>query len=182
MKNFRYVFILIAILSSSCEDVLDRKPLNKISEADVWKNEAMMASYVTNLYSRFPYFPFDNNPMTYSDEASNSGGNNTTYTTGSITRNSEQNPYWDYAFIRDCNIFLDKVKDSPINAEIASQLEGEVRFIRAYAYFEMQKRYGGVPLVDVVLDPFVEIEDKYTKRSKEEVIADFETIPETEGS
>lgn len=175
MKNLRYVFlILLAIFFSSCEDVLDRKPLDKISEADVWKNEAMMNSFVTNLYSRFPFFEFNTGMMVNSDEASESGGNSNVYTTGSVSRTSEGgSAYWDYAFIRDCNIFLDKVKDSPIKVLVANQLEGEVRFIRAYAYFEMQKRYGGVPLVDIVIDPFITIDKKYTKRSTEEAIADF---------
>ncbi len=175
MKKFKYILLLIVILFPSCEDVLDRKPLDKISEADVWKNEAMMASYVTNLYSRFPFFPFsDPGMMTNSDEATSSGGNSNVYTTGSVSRTSEGgSSYWDYAFIRDCNIFLEKLNGSPINIEIANQLEGEVRFIRAYAYFEMQKRYGGVPLVDVVIDPFVPIDKKYTTRSTEEAISDF---------
>lgn len=174
MRNLKYILILLTVFVYSCEDVLDRKPLSKISEADVWMDEAMMQAVVTNLYSRFPFFAFDNNPMTYSDEASASGGNNNNYTTGSVSRTSEGGTsFWDYAFIRDCNVFLDKVKTSPVNRAIATQLEGEVRFIRAYAYFEMQKRYGGVPLVDIVIDPFSPIDNKYTKRSTEEAIADF---------
>src|SRR5690606_36461565 len=36
-----------------------------------------------------------------------------------------------------------------------------------------QKRWGGVPLVDLVIDPYGEIDDKYAKRSSEEIIADF---------
>ncbi len=52
-------------------------------------------------------------------------------------------------------------------------MEGEVRFIRAFVYFEMMKRYGGVPLVDMVVDPFSPIDDKYVVRAKEEEIADF---------
>ena len=45
--------------------------------------------------------------------------------------------------------------------------------MRAFAYFEMMKRYGGVPLVDVVIDPFQPIDDKYQVRATEEAIADF---------
>ena len=177
MKIFKYVFLLLIVSAfTSCEDILDRKPLDKISEADVWVNEAMMQAYVTNLYARYPFFAFDASFMTNSDEATQStgGGNNNTYTTGSVSRTSEGgSSYWDYTFIRDCNIFLEKVKDSPIKAEVANQLEGEVRFMLANSYFEMQKRYGGVPLVDIVIDPFAEIDKKYTSRSKEEAIADF---------
>jgi hypothetical protein len=40
------------------------------------------------------------------------------------------------------------------------RLEGEGRALRAAVYFEMQRRYGGVPLVDVVLDPFEEVPEQ----------------------
>src|SRR5690606_16021017 len=45
--------------------------------------------------------------------------------------------------------------------------------MRAFVYFEMQKRYGGVPMVDIVIDPFEPIDEQYTARSTEEVVADF---------
>src|SRR5690606_35258288 len=88
-------------------------------------------------------------------------------------RSSELNPFWDYQYIRDCNVFLENVTSAPINDAVKSQLEGEVRFLRAYTYFEMMKRYGGVPLVDVVIDPFSPVEKKYTQRASEETIARF---------
>src|SRR5690606_33178470 len=154
-----------------CADVLDRQPLDKISDKDVWNDESMMRAYVTNLYSRFPFFAFE----TYSwysitDEGTlSTGGTNA----GSVSRSSELNPFWDYQYIRDCNVFLENVTSAPINDAVKSQLEGEVRFIRAYTYFEMMKRYGGVPLVDVVIDPFNPIDKQYTVRTTEEAIADF---------
>lgn len=166
-----FIYVLLSQLLPSCADVLDRQPLDKISEKDVWNDESMMRAYVTNLYSRFPFFAFE----TYSwysitDEGTlSTGGTNA----GSVSRSSELNPFWDYQYIRDCNVFLENVTSAPINDAVKSQLEGEVRFIRAYTYFEMMKRYGGVPLVDVVIDPFSPVEKKYTQRASEETIARF---------
>lgn len=166
-----FIYVLLSLLLPSCADVLDRQPLDKISEKDVWNDESMMRAYVTNLYSRFPFFAFE----TYSwysitDEGTlSTGGTNA----GSVSRSSELNPFWDYQYIRDCNVFLENVTSAPINDAVKSQLEGEVRFIRAYTYFEMMKRYGGVPLVDVVIDPFSPVEKKYTQRASEETIARF---------
>lgn len=172
-----FFLILFVILLASCEDVFDRQPLNKISDSDVWKQEAMVESYVTDLYSRFPF----NNPFshyqwcTWTDEATQAAGNTTSTSVpiGGINRTKDEPAYWDYPYIRDLNIFLEKIGSSPLSDTKKAQLEGEVRVIRAVAYFEMQRRYGGVPLIDIVIDPFNTIDEKYTKRSTEEAVADF---------
>ncbi len=176
MKNIKFLLILIVIVTSACEDVFDKKPLNKISESDVWQQEALIQAYVNNLYVRFPL----NNPFshyqwyTWSDEATTAEGNvYSNVSRGGASRSSDEPAYWDYGFIRDLNTFLEKIAGTPIAEDVKIEMEGEVRVIRAVAYWEMQKRYGGVPLVDVVLDPFSEIDEKYTKRATEEAIADF---------
>lgn len=176
MKIFKTIIILSSIfVFSSCEDVLDKKPLDKVSEADVWETEALIRAYVTDLYQRFPFFVLSGSSkwLNYSDEATTATGNTGAMTQGNMSRTNEPEPYWEYGYIRDCNVFLEKIGDTPLADNVKQQLEGEVRFIRAYIYFEKMKRYGGVPLVDVVLDPFSPIDSKYTKRSKEETIADF---------
>jgi hypothetical protein len=177
MKSITYLLVLAAFLFQSCKDVtdvLDRTPLDKISEVDVWQDEALVKSYVTNLYSRFPFFAFDYSSWyNWTDEGTSSTGNASNMTQGTVSRTSEGNAYWDYTYIRDCTVFLGKIKTATVSEATKKQLEGEVRFIRAYTYFEMMKRYGGVPLVDVVLDPFNTFDDKYTVRATEEAIADF---------
>ena len=176
MKSIKYILFVSLILSASCEDVLDKAPLSKISENEVWVNEVMIKGYVTNLYSRIPF----NNVLAnynmwfpWTDEGTVCTGNANIYTNGTISKGSEGNAYWDYGYIRDCNIFLEKITSSPIDAAVKAQLEGEVRFMRAFAYFEMMKRYGGVPLVDVVIDPFQPINEEYLVRATEKSIADF---------
>jgi len=176
MKSIKYILFLFLILSQSCKDVLNMAPLEKISGIDVWNNDVMVQAYVTNLYSRIPF----NNALSNSDswynwcdEATNVSGNNNNMTQGTVNKTSEGNGYWDYAYIRDCNVFLEKIVTSAVNQPVKTQLEGEVRFMRAFAYFEMMKRYGGVPLVDVVIDPFKPIDDKYQVRATEEAIANF---------
>lgn len=168
---------MLVFLISSCGDIFDKKPLDKISDSDIWSQKALIQTYVTDLYVRFPL----NNPFshyqwfTWTDESTQAAGNTTSTTVpqGGTTRTKDEPAYWDYVYIRDCNLFLEKVGDTPMADADKKQMEGEVRTMRAVAYFEMQKRYGGVPLVDVVIDPFSPIDKKYTVRSNEEVIADF---------
>lgn len=175
MKLFKYSFLIIslAFIISCNDDVLNLEPLDKISASQVWKDQAMVEGYVTNLYSRFPFFAFQNYWYSISDEATTSTGNGNSVTLGTVNKNNEAHDYWPYEYIRDINIFLENITSAEISEDAKKQLEGEVRFIRAYVYFEMMKRYGGVPLVDVVIDPFEPVEDKYTVRAKEEEIANF---------
>jgi starch-binding outer membrane protein, SusD/RagB family len=177
MKSIKYILFLFLILFLSCgKDVLNRAPLDKISESIVWNDQVMVQEYVTNLYTRIPL----NNVLEnfdwfgWSDEGTHSGGNDTPIIRGTVSKTDEGfNGYWDYGYIRDCNVFLEKIITSSINQTDKTQLEGEVRFMRAFAYFEMMKRYGGVPLVDAVVDPFKPIDDKYQVRATEEAIANF---------
>ena len=78
-----------------------------------------------------------------------------------MTQNTEMLGYWNYVLIRDCNVFLERIGNAPIDEQVKRRLEGEVRAIRAVIYFEKQKRYGGVPLVDIVLDPFEDLDPSY---------------------
>lgn len=175
MRSIKYIFLLLIIVFQSCQDdVLERSPLDKIPGGDVWNDEIMMNAYVTNLYSRFPFFAFEQQSWyNWTDEGTMSTGNSSNITLGTVGRSSEGGPFWDYSYIRDLNVFLEEVGPSTISESVKKQLEGEVRFIRAFTYFEMMKRYGGVPLVDVVIDPFNTIDKKYTVRATEEAIADF---------
>jgi hypothetical protein len=173
------IIILLTVFTSltaflSCEDVLDRTPLDKISDGDVWQNESLLQSYVIDLYNRFPSFAFVD-MFNFGDEATGSGGNSNAVTMGTMSKSNipSQIEYWDYEFIRDCNIFLEKINQTPISDDLKHQLEGEVTVMRAVSYFEMAKRYGGVPLVTNVIDPYKPIPEDLQKRKTEVEIYDF---------
>lgn len=63
--------------------------------------------------------------------------------------------YWPYADIRYMNVFIN---DFPIYKNLYDDatyntLMGEARFLRAFFYEGMAKRYGGVPIITKVQDP-----------------------------
>lgn len=179
MKN---KILLIAVITAlavvySCDNVLDRKPLDKISDSEVWQKESLLQGYVIDLYNRFPSFSLEasHDMFQYADEATRSEGNENPITLGTMDKNNvpAAMEYWDYEYIRDCNTFLEKINETPLSAEVKQQLEGEVRVMRAVAYFEMAKRYGGIPLITIVIDPNKEIDSELKKRKKEAEIYDF---------
>jgi len=51
--------------------------------------------------------------------------------------------------------------------ELTNQYLGEAHFLRAFYYFGMVKRYGGVPIIKEVQDPAAPLEELWTPRSTE---------------
>jgi starch-binding outer membrane protein, SusD/RagB family len=189
MKKIILLTITIVFIGVSCQDdVFDRVPLNSISDADVWGNPVMLRAYVSDLYVRMPYNAAATSVFKWhhseapsypdldlqTDIGTLMNGNMGALTAGNMSQgNDAANGWWDWAIIRDINIFIERIGDADIDEIVKNQLEGEARVLRAMAYFEKQKRYGGVPLVDVPLDPFNPIDQKYTLRATEEAISDF---------
>jgi starch-binding outer membrane protein, SusD/RagB family len=175
MKRRTYIIIVMIFTMMSCEDIMDRKPLDKIADDVVWNNPVMLRAYLIDIYSRMPFNNMIGNARldTKTDIATTNKGNQDAITQGLMSRTSDPIAWWDYALIRAVNIFIENIGESTVIASTRDQLEGEARVLRAMMYYEMQRRYGGVPLVDVPLDPFSEVDRQYTARSTEEAIADF---------
>jgi starch-binding outer membrane protein, SusD/RagB family len=173
MKIRKRMALLLAptvLLLGSCRDVFDTHPLDRVQSGDVWRQEALVRAYMSDLYSRFPFTGFPSRGTVAAAAAGETMG-----TTPAPTITSDPGGYFDYAYIRAINVFLEEIDRSPLPDGTKNQMKGEAKTLRAVAFFEKQKRYGGVPLVDVVLDPFnvPGIEEKYLRRATEEQIADF---------
>jgi hypothetical protein len=83
--------------------------------------------------------------------------------------------YWKWDLIRNLNIAIAELKneDSSLADDLRKTRLGEVLFLRAFAYFQMVKRYGGVPLITEVQDISLPPEDLRVLRNKEAEIYDF---------
>ena len=80
------------------------------------------------------------------------------FTRGTVTssNNPEESPatgygltFWGncYYGIRRANLFLANINQTPVAAQTKQYWISEARFLRAYFYWELLKRYGGVPLL-----------------------------------
>jgi starch-binding outer membrane protein, SusD/RagB family len=134
---------LVAALSlalGGCNSILDLKDLEAIDERDVWNSAELAEAYVNRMY-------MDNLPGWSTGDAGNSdespGGD--AYMYGQLTENSVD--YWPYGSIRRINILLTEIDKGTIDTLITKRLKGEAYFFRAWRYWEMVKRYGGVPLI-----------------------------------
>lgn len=83
--------------------------------------------------------------------------------------------WWENAYytIRNLNEFIDRVPSSPLGEEVKATRVAEARFLRAFCYFAMVKRYGGVPLLTVAPQLDSPEELLYPERSTEQEVWDF---------
>ncbi len=165
-KNILSALALCALVGfSSCDSFLELEPLDKVSGDRLTETDGGMKALLANVYATVPMEDFVFRPYTgfnarnydgvngtsniafLSDEAARSEGG------GGITENFD---YWPYGDIRQVNIFIETVKSSLekgiLNQEDATRMIAEARFARAYIYFGLAKRYGGVPVIDRVQD------------------------------
>lgn len=77
-----------------------------------------------------------------------------------------------YQAIARANQALDKLPLSPIDEADKNRLIGEVRFLRAYFYFNLVRTFGGVPKIDRVPTPEEANSDAFqTRASAEDIYA-----------
>jgi hypothetical protein len=146
---------------SCTRDVLDKKPLTSFSDAAVWNDEALVNTFINNTYRLMPHgflaTPSQNLGLAcVSDECYKRGGAADFINSGDInpsnlgildswTDRGSNTSYW--PVITKCNIFFDKIKDSPIEDSVKQKMIGQMKFLRAYSYFRLASFFGGVPLI-----------------------------------
>lgn len=166
MKKNIYIMYLSICLSivgmGSCQkDFLDKKPLNAYSDEDVWSDLNLVQLYVNSLYQALPHFYYWSLVEPYASDLS--GASDEGYATfnyadvwlwnlGEVSPDNTSMGGWSqyYKFIRKCNMFfqhIDKVKGE---ITLKNELIGQVKFIRAWCYFALISRFGGVPLITKV--------------------------------
>ena len=171
MKKFIYIITAGLLLTACAEDFLEKQPLDKMSEADIFTNAALATAYANSFYTILEdtfteanvgsitdesWYNFGGSstrivastfytPDTfqYFNESDNGGLHNTRITHLNIWRNA-------YKGIRYINDFLTKMEDSPIADADKKSLMGEAYFFRAWLYANLIQRYGGVPIIKEV--------------------------------
>jgi starch-binding outer membrane protein, SusD/RagB family len=194
MKNKLLISIvaIFLILFNSCqEDVLDKQPLDIITDALVWNDQSLIDAYLTQTYANTYVFTqecsdnaaFGRSDMWFgmfdvlhlSDEVKQSWGPAVAGKNGTIRINGGTLEWWEtsYTVIRSLNEFIQRVPDGPVDDVFKKEKTAEARWIRAFNYFSMVKRYGGVPIIiepQSVDDPE---ETLYPERNTEKEVYDF---------
>ncbi len=141
MKLFKIIYLFaFCYMMCSCTKILDKKDLSAVNEKDVWNDLDLSTAYVNRIYARC--LPGWSTEWADYSEESDGGGS---FMYGQLTENSVN--YWPYDDIRDINVLLDNIDKGTLDGNSKKKLKGEAFFFRAWQYFEMVRRYGGVPLI-----------------------------------
>lgn len=168
MKRLIYPLIITALITgvSSCnKDLLDKKPLDALSDKDVFATPENAALFVNNIYAGLPN-GFERGwymlaSATSDAENSYAWAESNAFNRGDMDPTYIPNGDWtaSYRQIANCNTFFKNVDQLEGNPDLVKRLEGEVHFLRAFYYSELYKRFGGVPIISKVLtleDDFLE--------------------------
>ncbi|MBX2922512.1 MAG: RagB/SusD family nutrient uptake outer membrane protein [Chitinophagaceae bacterium] len=173
----KYISPLIlasALLISSCNKLVDLKPINEISDADYWKtaDQFKLAANAFYNYQRSFADILNDNPHAdiRADLIITRDGNNLFSSGQNTIPLTDNNWNTAYSRIREMNYLISKAAEYPNPADIALYV-AEAKFFRAYIYFDLLQQFGGVPLVTIPLS--VGSEELQAPRNTRDEIADF---------
>lgn len=169
-----------------CEDVLDIKPTNMISEDAVKNDPALVEAFLNKIYlntrmqtrgNNNDYAPDQGILHVMSDEMNVFAAWQVPYAAAMkiIDENGAHATveYWPYANIRSANEIIQILQEATFEESVVKQQIAEARWLRAFMYFEMVKRYGGVPLITEPQNIDQPVEELYVSRNSEKEVYDF---------
>ena len=168
--------ILLGLFVGSCEDYLDRSPDDGLSEDDVYKDYSSLLGFMDRIFQNDDILIFthginsysntyvtvgnlsdeyasvrDNDPSKFVNAGNWLENASTRFEIGSKSdgKNFKSAISRAYTGLRIVNRVIsgvDQVKS--ITDDQRRKLLGQAHFLRAYFYFEIIKRYGGMPIFD----------------------------------
>lgn len=175
LKKLAVSFVSITLIGmcTACNDYLEVVPTDQVTEAFVWNTAANADMFLNGIYAGLPREyntadPVDN----FSDDGFSGPANQysrTVFALSSYTPNDAPN-YWsgNYANIRKCNLFLDKITSSSLSEDWKKIRLAETKFLRAYFYHILWIHYGGVPIITDVLNQSEQGDAIYRERNSNE--------------
>lgn len=162
MKNYiQYLTIGALLMGSltSCNDFLDREPLDKVTPEKFFSAEADLAAYAINNYKfvtvddkyGINLFGKDN------DTDNQASGTSNSFWIPGEKKVAADRGEWKWEDIRSCNYFFDQVlpryEEGAItgNQDNVKHYIGEMYVNRAYSYFQLFTKFGDLPIVTTAL-------------------------------
>jgi hypothetical protein len=169
MKKTIYILILL-FLVSACKKFLD-EPIRGVQTIDnYFTTDEECESFLIGCYQgmfqddwwKIQFVYLLNETATDDSWLSNPTQAELDYKVFSQFQMTSQNdylyPFWEYMYktIFQCNMALEGYSESPVNEtnpNLLARLTGEVKFIRAYCYFELAKNFREIPILTSTMSP-----------------------------
>ncbi len=175
MKRIYIIYLILAFgwIVGCTDDLLDTSPLTSISEDVFFETGDDFKLYVNQFYDNlgdwtgWSFGPYDDD-LGSDNQISNTPS--THFNGETIVEVSDSKWTNKYSVIRDNNIMLTADFPDENIGDIKPYL-AEGYFFRAWSYFNLLRRFGGVPWIGETIDPN-DTEALETPRSERNVIAD----------
>ncbi|HLR24492.1 MAG TPA: RagB/SusD family nutrient uptake outer membrane protein [Fodinibius sp.] len=185
------VLALFFIAMGGCDDFLTQPPKDTMTDETYWTNENNVRSFAWGFYTG--YFQGYGSGFAWGDYFSGQSLNDDfapTTPPDFIQNVPTSGGGWTFSWVRKANVFIDRVKEVPMEQEAIEHWTGIGRFFRALEYNDLVKRFGDVPWYGELLEEGEE-EKLYKKRDPrttvlDSVLADFqyavENVREDDGA
>lgn len=179
MKNYLiYAWVLLIVFSVSCNKILDRPPLDRITEQQMTFSATEMRLYSNQFYPDFPGWNLGDftGGIFWNDQPSDNmvhgNYNANAQVSGTITvPTNADNANWNWSKVRAVNYFLANYQISTEAPAVINTFVGEMYFWRAWYYYDMLKKYGDLPWFSRPLTAADE-EQLYGPRLKRNIVVD----------
>lgn len=171
-RNILKLLLLVLLFNlSACDDeFLERQPLDKFTETDVFTTEESLNTFVNGIYNDLyttglmdgwwaQTFELFYSPMTDESHGMFDFWHYKEMITGGMSPDNMGVfvNKWEIAYtgIRNANLFFKNIhlaQEAGVDQAFIDQLTDEVRFLRAYLYADIHKHFGGAPIITDVLD------------------------------
>lgn len=157
------------MFASSCLDVLDKKPLDLMTEDDIWSDVNLAQAAVYKLYGNLDYF------TKYDGDGKMRGADCQTdqywthWQLGGCTDDAGWTTSTDFGWnifsdVRNANIAIEHLSDESIRnmigVQAADNLLGQAYLLKAAAYFRQVRKFGGWIIIEHSLDDYGKIASK----------------------
>lgn len=184
-KYITSIGLALLLMASSCTDLLEQSDPNAVTVNDYFKTENDIQLAVNGIYQSLRSSDaVGENSGLYTDERSDDTGTNDNQSNAGepfqfnnyalLPSNPWLKNHWValYQSITRCNVVLSNIdKVTFANEENKAKYVAEAKFIRAFIYFQLVRKWGDVPLVTKQLVTTDEITE-FTARVKKELVYD----------
>lgn len=178
LKNILIASVCLSLMASCGNDWFERDPKTILTNEQVWNDPIMVKSQLANLYNRITHLhgDFNTGGMCEVDDAMWCGTLDQNWR-NEFEYGNDYGRIWDYGLMRDINMSIENIDKygTDLKDEEKATFKAEFRFIRAYIYFDMVRKMGGVPLITKTLVYDYSGDPSYlcNPRAKEHEVYDF---------
>lgn len=158
LKSLIFIVGVVMFIVSCETEILDKQPLYQLATENFWTSEKDAELALAGVYNKATAWSTSTTIIEFDANTDNGIDrkiNEVPFSNGILNpTTAEIKTYWNtsYSHIAACNNFLENIENiENMDVTKKSQMIAEVRFLRAFVYYNMSQYWGGVPLVTKVL-------------------------------